>query len=468
MNPKARITYRFDKQDGTRTEQKTEESDRKAQSNVVSFFQEEMKFTSEIGSWNSPFQNDAHALEQLIRDTDRKQQNKVSVIKEETMKPTASIKEIPHRAVEFDYDYAEDSILLGDEKGSRRPQSGMEIQQQPARMQHQTQSYPIIDLDEVEDYQMDKQGGKANSLSSFKTATNYRPTRGPSWFKVFASVTAAIVTGALFGYFVLALFTNNTATDDPTGTVPSESTLGNSVSNSGTSNTGKKDVSGEKSAAGAANTPATTAESASTVTVKVPAASYYMLQYGVFSNKEGLDNAVNELSDKGLSAAPLTTPDDYRVYVGVSTDKEQADLLRQTLPDMDVYVKQIDVPALKQIAFTGDSATVESFFKQSNELIKQWDAMAQDGLNASGGTVKSNWTELHQEWTKTAARVEAGIVNRADKTALLKFEQYMNTAAVTASEYAKKPVDAHLWSMQTAIMEAVFTQRAWFVSMDAL
>ena len=193
-----------------------------------------------------------------------------------------------------------------------------------------------------------------------------------------------------------------------------------------------------------------------------------MLQYGVFSNKDGLNTAVKELSDKGLAAAPLTTSDDYRVYVGMSTDLQQAQLLRQTLSDMEVYVKQVDVPALNQIAFTGDKAIVESFFKQSNELISQLDAMAQEGLNANSGAEKSNSTELHQEWTKTAARVEAGIVNKADKTALLKFEQYINTAAVTASEYTKKPADAHLWSLQTALMEAIFTQKAWFVSIDAL
>ena len=81
MNPKARITYRFDKQDGTRTEQKTEETGRNANSNVVSFFQEEMKFTSDVASWNSPFQDDAHALEQLIRDADRKPESKPPINK---------------------------------------------------------------------------------------------------------------------------------------------------------------------------------------------------------------------------------------------------------------------------------------------------------------------------------------------------------------------------------------------------
>ena len=98
MNPKAHITYRFDKQDGTRTEQKTEETGRKANSNVVSFFQEEMKFTSDVTSWNSPFQDDAYALEQLIRDADRKPESKLP-INQETLKPTASKRDMSHKAV---------------------------------------------------------------------------------------------------------------------------------------------------------------------------------------------------------------------------------------------------------------------------------------------------------------------------------------------------------------------------------
>ncbi len=471
MNPKARITYRFDKQDGTRTEQKTEETGRKANSNVVSFFQEEMKFTSDVASWKSPFQDDAHALEQLIRDADRKPESRLPINKE-TLKPTASTRDISHKASQPYDDFAEDIILLGDERVTRRPQSNADTQP-PVPKQFQAQSYPIIDLDEVEQYEMDQQSGKAKSLGSFKTAANYRPSRGPSWYKVFASVTAAVVTGALFGYFVLALFTSSPNTNQGAGTIPSESTIGSSVANTDTGKTNattgaSKEGNEGKSTAGTTNTQASASNSTPKVKVQVPAVSYYMLQYGVFSNKDGLNAAVKELSDKGLAAAPLTTSDDYRVYVGMTTDLQQAQLLRQTLSDMDVYVKQVNVPALNQIAFTGDKAIVESFFKQSNELISQLDAMAQEGLNASSGAEKSNWTELHQEWTKTAARVEAGIVNKADKTALLKFEQYINTAAVTASEYTKKPIDAHLWSLQTALMEAIFTQKAWFVSIDAL
>ncbi|MFC5650078.1 SPOR domain-containing protein [Paenibacillus solisilvae] len=471
MNPKARITYRFDKQNGTRVEQKTEETERKAKSNVVSFFQEEMKFTSEIGSWNSPFQNDAHALEQLIRDTDHQPQSSPPVNKENATKSYGPIKAISHKSVQYDEDYAEDMILLGDEKVNRKLQTDIEPQH-PQKEQFQRQSYPIIDLDEVEEYEMDLQERKIKSLSSFKTAANYRSTRGPSWFKVFASVTAAIVTGALFGYFVLALFTNNPAADNTAGTQPSETTLGEAAANTGKNSDAAKSNSttdGQgKSAAGTANNPASAADSTPKVKVQIPAASYFMLQYGVFSNKEGLDAAVNELKDKGLSAAPLTTPDDFRVYVGVSTDQSQAQLLSQTLSDMDVYVKQIDVPALNQIGFKGDAAVVETFFKQSNELIRQWDAMTQEGLSGNSAAEAGNWTEKHQEWTKTAALVETGIVNKSDKAALLKFEQNMNTAAMTASEYAKKQADAYLWSLQTALMEAIFTQKAWFVSMDAL
>ncbi|BBH19247.1 hypothetical protein Back11_05920 [Paenibacillus baekrokdamisoli] len=472
MNSKARITYRFDKQDGSRTEQKPSETERSNKSNVVPFFQEEMKFTSEIGAWNSPFQNDAHALEQLIRDTDRKPQSKPSTINP----PTAAIpsnpkplnRETSHPHTQLREEEWNDHIQLGDERDIRDT------------IIH-TQAYPIVDINEDERYEMDSTDVRTSKgLGAFKTATNYRPSRGPSWYKVFASVTAAIVTGALFGYFVLALFTSNSAT---TPSNPAESKLGDSITNPGGTATTTKDGASSTVTGAAANktnsdnsvgvtgtdsSTNTKSGSASLIKVQVPSVTYYMLQYGVFSNKEGLTAAVNELNNKGLAAASLTTPDDYRVYVGMSTERNEVQALGQTLTDMDVYVKQIDLPALSQLAFTGNKKTVESFFDQTAALIKQLDTMTLSGLNTTGTAINSNWTDLHQKWTKSATQVEAGLVNKADKTALLKLEQLINTAVVAASEYAKKPANAHLWSMQTALMEAIFTQKVWFVSMDAL
>ena len=86
------------------------------------------------------------------------------------------------------------------------------------------------------------------------------------------------------------------------------------------------------------------------------------------------------------------------------------------------------------------------------------------GQSASDG----EWQALHQQWTESASKMETGMTDKTNKDTLHKLVQAVNTAAVAAGEYAKKPSEAYLWSMQTALMDAIFIEKAWFVSMDAL
>ncbi|WP_308634768.1 SPOR domain-containing protein [Paenibacillus silvisoli] len=474
MSTKGRITYRFDKQSGARLEPKKEEN--KPASQVVPYFQEELKFTSEIGPWNSPFQNDAHALEQLIREADgQTTKNAREAAPAETGRRKAA-DPIDLHPEEFEQP---DAILLGDEYEYEYEK---EYEATPKRIQAGPKvidMYPLLDpeLDERERRKMD--GADRASIGSYMTGVSHRPSKGPSWFKVFASVTGAIATGALFGYFVLALFTSGggQANTDSTSNQP-----GTTVSGAITDGTDKtKDDAAspdapagqtEGSTDGTANKGGTTNDGASQaemIQVDIPASSYYMLQYGVFSNKEGLDAAVNELGDKGLAAASLTTADDYRVYVGMSADKDQATLLGQLLDNMDVYVKQIDLPAVSSISFKGEASAVESFFQQTSELIGKLDGLTIDRLSAGGGAKDDGeWKELHQQWISAASAMEAGLTDKVSKSTLQRLTQTINSVAVAADEYAKKPSDAYLWSMQSSLMKAVFAEKAWFESMDAL
>lgn len=518
MNNKGRITYRFDQRSGERVESKQEEKERDNSSNVVPFFQEELKFTSDIGTWNSPFQNDAQALEQLIREADGQFPKKQKQSQSQSQTQSQSPKQNHHQA-EYDREAADpfyqnqyqyqnkhqqhlqserpqpsqtqirpypetdvlEPILLGDEYEEEAPVK------KPAQSPQIIDMYPIIEVEEEDRYRRASANDRAarNPYGAFKPGTAHRPSKGPSWVKVFASVTGAIATGALFGYFVLTLFTNGGGTTGgdaaPVTTKPSNqaATDANAGGTDKAANTGtgkdKNATNANKGATGAvsnSNSSGQTNARSAMVQVKVPAASYYMLQYGVFSNKDGLDAAVNELNEKGLAAASLSSSDDYRVYVGMSSDKDNAQLLGQLLTGMDVYVKQIDLPAVSSIPFKGDSSVVESFFRQTNELMAKLDSLTLEQLSGSssglGGFAQNDWKELHETWTQSASLMEAGMTDKANKTALLKLVQSINTAAVAADAYVKKPSEAYLWSMQKALMEAVFTQKGWFASMDAL
>ncbi|AZN42292.1 SPOR domain-containing protein [Paenibacillus albus] len=484
MNNKGRITYRFDQRSGARMEPKQEEKQRDNSANVVPFFQEELKFTSDIGPWNSSFQNDAQALEQLIREADgqipRQKQGRAEEQVRDSAEQNQQRKQHSSDQKRFYTEiqpYPEtdvlEPILLGDEYEEaqvpvKRPQQSTQV----------IDMYPIIDVEEEDRYRRASSNDRnaRPSLGSYLTGSSQRPNRGPSWYKVFASVAGAIATGALFGYFVLTLFTGGDATTGndaaPVTSKPS-SEASTDTAASGTdknANVSKDSNTTTNASGGAINSGNQANSQAALVQVKVPATTYYMLQYGVFSNKEGLDAAVNELNDKGLAAASLTSSEDYRVYVGMSTDKDNAALLGQLLTGMDVYVKPIELPAVSSIPFKGDRSVVESFFSQTNELLTKLDSLTLEQLSGSstGGLAAGAWKQQHETWTQSASLMEAGMTDKVNKNALLKLVQSINTAALAADAYVKKPSEAYLWSMQKALMEAVFTQKGWFASMDAL
>lgn len=446
MNPKARITYRFDNNNGARKEGRPEAAEHRAQSNVVSFFQEEMKFTSDIGVWNSPFQDDARALENLIRATDGEQD---SPGKPAGSRDTADAT-ITHKRAGASESYNEavdwsNVIPLGDEISN------------PSPILPRTGSVPVEEENGLlQTEAVREQEERPIARSAFATATSYRPGRGPSWYKVLASVVGAVATGALFGYMLLALFTvdqggsNDTAEIAPV-TDKQDSTDG------GQSN---GDLSGKP-----AGQPGSTAANA--VAVNIPSKTYYMLQYGLFSSKEGLDEAVAGLAGKGLAAAPLASEDGYRVFAGVAGERSDALMLDHTLGDLELYVKQVDLPAVSSFSFAGQASAVENFFRQTGGLIGKLEKLTVAGLVQSAGE-QDDWRETHQSWTEVSSLMESGVVDAAGKTWLHKLQQAINTAAVAAGEYEKKNSAAHLWSIQTALMEAIFVQKEWFASMDAL
>ncbi|NBD25907.1 SPOR domain-containing protein [Paenibacillus glycinis] len=469
MNSNGRITYRFDKRSGERVEQPPHEQPRASEADDARYFKEEMKFSPDIPAWNSPFQNDAHALEQLIREADgqmpkREPMTRARAYAEEIEPPYAPL--APEKAMPpFE---ADDTILLGDEGTERE----MPLQPYAKR----GAASPIIDMYpqiEVEEdlYGSRNKPGKRMSFDTRLAGSAKRPPQGPSWFKVFASVAGAIATGALFGYFVLTLFTGGTGSDSAGTTADSLPAASGTVTGggktAGAANGGKATDPGTEGGNPSSTGGAASAGGLPTVKVDVPAASYYMLQYGVFSTKDGLGAAAAELHGKGLAAASLTSKDDYRIYVGMSTDRDEAELLGRTLAGMDVYVKQIDVPALSGFAYGGAPADAQSFFEDTARLLAKLDEMTVAKLSGQSAA-DGEWQALHQQWTEAASKMETGMTDKTNKDTLHKLVQAVNTAAVAAGEYAKKPSEAYLWSMQTSLMNAVFIQKDWFASMESL
>lgn len=315
------------------------------------------------------------------------------------------------------------------------------------------------------------------------SATDYKRTysRGPSWLKVFASVTGAIATGALFGYLALALFAGQgpwANDNEPQSVTEAVENASNPSGAAGEDPAAAPSTNGEKPVAGsgleqvdpspASTTSDPTDSSATTgvVQVDLDARSYYALQYGVFSSAEGADAAVAELKDKGLAGHRWDTGNDYRVYVGISGDRDGALALSQQLQGLEVYVKEIELPSVETMPFEGDSKLLQAYWKQTNDLIGVLDRLTNDQLElaspkALDSAVSAAWKRLHEQWLSSSSAVAGKLKDESAKESASRLAQALNTAAVTLAEFDKKPSEAYLWNAQSALMGAVFAEKGW-------
>ncbi|GFN33635.1 SPOR domain-containing protein [Paenibacillus xylaniclasticus] len=325
--------------------------------------------------------------------------------------------------------------------------------------------------------------GRVGNLPSIADYSRIR-SRGPSWLKVFASVAGAIATGALFGYLALALFagqgpwsggsnSESTAVNE-TAVIPSldpDASSGNNgtaIDSSGVSG-GIVDIGIPDSG----DSPLVSDGAAAVAQVNLKAQSFHALQYGVFSSAEGADMAVSELADQGLAAYRWDTENDFRVYVGMSSDRDGALALSQLLNGIEVYVKEIELPAVQTMPFSGDAQMLQNYWSATNELIEMLDRLTLGQLEL--GTLKpfsadqaSAWKQLHEQWLSASSAATAKLTNEQNKKAAGQLAQAINTAAVSLAEFDKKPSASHLWNAQSALMAAVFAEKGWLESSGRL
>lgn len=470
MNKKNRITYRFDRNGQSIYEEnpsvdKQQESpassddmraaanhstNKSAKMNVISLYPStEQHSISEISPWNSPFQEDIGALEQLIRNSDTKPA------------PAAPIQTF----LQKDKTQSAKPVLLDSSFGQENNLNASE----ESHLTVDDAQKPLQTYDDKPIYD----DSERNKLHYTRMK---RRTGTPSWFNVFLSVAAALATGALFGYLLLSLFTGASIWPGGAGEKSeSQSVTGNAIigeSGSGADGNASKDGEGTLPA-GDNNSVEKPDLNTATVSLKGLDRSYYLLQFGVFSNMEGRDAALEQLAEKGLAGAAMTSAADYRVYAGMAGDRDKAQTIRGLLPDLDLYIKEISIPTPDKMPFEGEQAAAQTFFEQTGELVQMLDDLAlaqleQPALSSISETAAATWEAAHQKWTENAATVRISIVDAEGKAYLDKVILAINSAVKSMIEYDKKPSRAHLWSTQTQLMKVVITQKEWFESISAL
>lgn len=292
---------------------------------------------------------------------------------------------------------------------------------------------------------------KVESVELQDYSSYYRPRRPGSAWKLAGSVTAAVLTGLLFGSIVLNIFNGEGAEEDFQPGLPD--ILEEASGQPDNPITGAIDK--EKSAPAAAGAG---------ISVTIPEQTYYMLQYGVFSSAERAEQAKGELDEAGLAAFSDMSGEN-RVYAGVSPDREQAKLLSGQLKNegVELYVREVTVPGAQSALFAGDGALLDIFFEASGGLAEQLSSLSASLLGkgqpeAVSESAMKNLTALHLQWTKAIKLIYPGLGPEAE-LALKNMENSMNNSVTALTEYNKNRSKGHLWEIQAGIMDYIMSQR---------
>lgn len=299
----------------------------------------------------------------------------------------------------------------------------------------------------------------------------YKKSSNGSWFKIISSVAGAVVTGVVFGFLVLSMFSGDSSHDK--AKTPSDTVAATSGKNSGEAagQAGKQPEpaakAGDKSgnAAAVETIAKANAVAGSAIAVNLPAISYTFLQGGVFSSAQSAEAAASDFRKKGF-AAVSEAGDKYPVFVGMALSRDDASKLSQAFQQkkLDVLLKTYDLPALSKIQWNGKQSDVfQNYIAQGDKLaqliLAQTIAHAND---AKPGALDEKAYQAvktaHQSWSATASAVNEGMAETG-KASASKMNSALNSAVDSLEEYKKNPSSAVLWQAQSALMQYVVAEK---------
>ena len=282
----------------------------------------------------------------------------------------------------------------------------------------------------------------------------YHSRRSFNGWKFAASVTAAIGVGLLFGYVALSFFRGGDL-------LPVSSVSG--VSNQAVTDGQNAGIAVDPAGTGTSGLPIAGTDNGGSlpkIPVQIAGQSYYLLQYGVFSTPEGASQAKQELLTAGF-AAGLDPTDGNRVFAGVSPDREQAKLLSNGLKaqGIELYVKEVAIPATTQLSYGGTADTVNNYFAVSGKILGELSSLSASLLSNSTTAAKvEDVSSLHMEWTEAVKALETGSSSSALKI-IASQEKIVNQGISALNEYNKNKSDGLLWEVQGAMMNFLTGQK---------
>ncbi|MBO2943943.1 SPOR domain-containing protein [Paenibacillus sp. F411] len=305
------------------------------------------------------------------------------------------------------------------------------LDQEPPRGTIEERSVRLSGVPKTEDHNIEV------DLGSY-----YRP-RAPkaSLWKLIGSITAAVLTGLLFGFAVLNSFGGEPRASEHTKPV-------DSVPVPEAAQSQQHDAAGVQPGSEA---------------VLVPDKTYYLLQYGMFSSEEGAKQAEKELLQSGL-AAYGDMDGAYRVYAGISPDREGAKLLSSQLKHsgIELYVKEVVSAGPQTTVLAVSGLPWSLFIETGGGLASELSAFSALMLGRETGTAAdaetmNRITGLHLQWTE-ALELLQGMSPEAESQ-LKGMAQQMNSAVTALAEYNKNQAKGHLWEIQSGMMNYIMGQK---------
>lgn len=400
------------------------------------------QFTTDFGAWSSPFDAETQRIEELIRQSDRRNPREPG-----TRGPEGGR---PRHAREFAADPGEFQEWREPQHGEPQPERAPHWPEEGEDMPTRRYSVPPGPYRPPQ-YEEDRRyREEPDDMWEGPVVTGPRYVRHNRipWLKISASIAGAAITGVLLGVLVLSLFN---------GFGDGDTVAGTEQDITGTTDQNAQPVNG--TVGGTINA------SGNQVGLAYAGKTYSFLQHGLFSVQQGADQAKADLVQQGLAAASEQA-DRFYVFAGMAMDKESAKNLSQKLKEqyqLDIYVKDYDIPAVEAISWSGNGDTLKSYLEQSDKLLQSINLLSVMNLESDSPAPLDDSTlqsvsQAHSAWSQTANTVaqEAG---DAHKALVQRMNSAMTSAKASLDEYKKNPSAAMLWQAQTYTLQFVIAQK---------
>lgn len=256
----------------------------------------------------------------------------------------------------------------------------------------------------------------------------------------------AVGIGVMFGMVVLSIFSsmdeNAKQTDHPESTW-NQNEYADHISN--------VDPSAQ---AQNSNTPTIEA------TVQLGSRSYHVIQAGAFSEYSAIEKLANQYSQKGWPSLILDKSP-YRLYLGVSSTKEDALLLGKYYEDRGatIYVKEHNsTPVENGIIHTKSSEALQLFPKWLNlgdKLMNELTRASTNGLIQSNYKLNNekwgNIQELHRQFLEAGNKVVQGL-GEEEKVICQEMMSQMSMAVNAIQKNINGKQEAYYWQVQKSTL----------------